>query len=86
MQEYFSEATRVDFPLCGLMELKVTISTTCHLMGGRVLIFIKKTLDTECGKLANSPLTIQVLIPVIMNVNFYSKRNLVDVTKVRTLR
>lgn len=55
-------------------------------MGGRVLIFIKKTLDTECGKLANSPLTIQVLIPVIMNVNFYSKRNLVDVTKVRTLR
>ena len=56
VKEYSSQVMRVNFPLYGLMEVKVTISTICHLMERRFIILIEKTFDIRCGKLANAPL------------------------------
>lgn len=60
MKEYSSEAVRVTFPLYGLREVKVTISTNCHLMGRRFIILIEKALATKllasCVRAVTSPI------------------------------
>lgn len=60
VKEYSSEAVRVSFPLYGLMEVKVTISTNCHLMERRFIILIEKTLATRllasCARAVTSPI------------------------------
>ena len=49
-------------------------------MGGRFIILIKKTLDTECGKLT-PPLNYPSPNPCSYECYFYSRRNIVDVNK-----
>lgn len=50
VKEYSSEVMRVNFHLYGLMEVKVSISTTGHLMERRFIILMPKTFDIKYSK------------------------------------
>ena len=79
VQEYSCEIMRVNFCLRGLMEVKVSNSTTGHLMERRFIILIRKMFDVKYS-LTHAPYTLspntQVLIPKTLSVTYMAKETL----------